>query len=51
MPSRVYLLAGSLDPTGLLPLNAFTIANMWETSALVELLERRGAVAEGEISC
>ncbi len=48
MPSRVYLLAGSLDPTGLLPLDALTIANMWETSALVELLERKGLLLRGK---
>jgi len=40
-----------LDPNALVTLDDLAIATMWENAALVELLERRGAVAEGEISC
>ncbi len=44
-------MADSLDPNHLVALKDLAISTMWETSALVELLEQRGAVAEGEISC
>ncbi len=35
------IMAGSLDPNDLVTLDALTIANMWESSALVEVLELR----------
>ncbi len=34
-------MAASLDPTGLVTLDELALSNMWETSALVELLERK----------
>ncbi len=37
-------MAESLDPTVLVTLDELALSNMWETSALVELLERRGVL-------
>ncbi len=36
-----------LDPRELVTIEELALSNMWETAALVELLEQRGAVAEG----
>ncbi len=35
-------MAEQLDPKELVTLEELAISNMWETSALVELLERKG---------
>ena len=35
-------MAEPLDPNDLVTLDELAISNMWETSALVELLERKG---------
>ncbi len=35
-------MAESLDPDALVTLDELAISNMWETSALVELLQRKG---------
>ncbi len=35
-------MAKHLDPRALVTLDGLAISNMWETSALVELLERNG---------
>ncbi len=37
-----FRMAEPLDPTDLVTLDDLAISNMWETSALVELLERKG---------
>ena len=37
-------MAESLDPTALVTLDELALSTMWETSALVELLERRGVL-------
>ena len=39
---KVNTLAEKLDPKDLVTLEDLAITNMWETSALVELLERNG---------
>ena len=33
-------MASQLDPNDLVPLEELTIANMWEVSALIEVLEK-----------
>ncbi len=38
-----------LDPNALVTLDELAISNMWETSALVELLERKGILTRQEI--
>ncbi len=38
-----------LDPNDLVTLEELAISNMWETSALVELLERKGVVTRQEV--
>ncbi len=43
------LQAEKLDPTGLVTLEELAISNMWETSALVELLERKGVLTKQEV--
>ncbi len=42
-------MAEPLDPKDLVTLEELAISNMWETSALVELLERKGIVTRQEI--
>ncbi len=42
-------MAESLDPKDLVTLDDLAISTMWETSALVELLERKGIVTRQEI--
>ena len=42
-------MAASLDPKDLVTLEELAIANMWETSALVELLERKGILTKQEV--
>ncbi len=38
-----------LVPTNLVTLEELAISNMWETSALVELLERKGILTKQEV--
>ncbi len=38
-----------LDPNDLVSLDELAISNMWETSALVELLERKGILTKQEV--
>ena len=42
-------MAELLDPTDLVTLDELVLSNMWETSALVELLGRKGIVTRQEI--
>ncbi len=42
-------MAESLDPNDLVTLEELAISNMWETSALVELLERKGILTRQEV--
>ncbi len=42
-------MAEPLDPKDLVPLDELAISNMWETSALVEVLER-GHVESGTVA-
>ncbi len=39
----------SHDPTGLVTLDELALSNMWETSALVELLARKGILTKHEV--
>ena len=43
------ILAEPLDPNALVTLEELAIANMWEISALVELLERKGILTRKEV--
>ncbi len=38
-----------LDPNDLVTLEELAISNMWETSALVELLERKGILTRQDV--
>ncbi len=38
-----------LDPNALVTLDELAISTMWETSALVELLERKGILTKQEV--
>ncbi len=38
-----------LDPKDLVSLEELAISNMWETTALVELLERKGILTRQEV--
>ncbi len=38
-----------LDPKDLVSLDELALTNMWETSALVELLERRGVLTRQDV--
>ena len=38
-----------LDPTALVTLDELALSNMWETSALVELLERKGVLTRQDV--
>ncbi len=42
-------MAEKLDPTNLVTVEELALSNMWETSALVELLERKGILTRQEI--
>ncbi len=42
-------MAEPLDPTDLVTVDDLAISNMWETSALVELLERKGILTKQEV--
>ncbi len=42
-------MAEKLDPTDLVTLEELAISSMWETSALVELLERKGILTKQEV--
>ena len=41
-------MAKHLDPRALVTLKDLALSNMWETSALVELLERKGLLLRGK---
>ncbi len=42
-------MAEKLDPNDLVTLDELAISNMWETAALVELLERKGILTKQEV--
>ncbi len=42
-------MAEKLDPKELVTIKELAISNMWETSALVELLERKGILTRQEV--
>ncbi len=42
-------MAEKLDPNDLVTLDELAISTMWETSALVELLERKGVLTKQEV--
>ncbi len=42
-------MAEKLDPKDLVTLEELAISTMWETSALVELLERKGILTRQEV--
>jgi len=42
-------MAEKLDPKELVTLEKLALSNMWETSALVELLERKGILTRQEV--
>ncbi len=42
-------MAEKLDPKEVLTLEELAISTMWETSALVELLERKGILTKQEV--
>ena len=42
-------MAEKLDPNELVTLEELAISNMWETSALVELLERKGILTKQDM--
>ncbi len=42
-------MAEPLDPNALVNLEEVAISNMWETSALVELLERKGILTKQQV--
>ncbi len=42
-------MAEQLDPKELVTLEELALSNMWETSALVELLERKGILTEQDV--
>ncbi len=43
------IMAEKLDPNDLVTLEALALSTMWETSALVELLERKGILTKQEV--
>ncbi len=45
----INLTAESLKPKDLITLEELALSNMWETSALVELLERKGILTRQEV--
>ncbi len=42
-------MAEQLDTNDLITLEELALSNMWETSALVELLERKGVLTKQEV--
>ncbi len=42
-------MAEKLDPKDLVTLDELALSNMWETSALVELLERKGILTKQDM--
>ncbi len=42
-------MAEKLDPKDIVTLEELALSNMWETSALVELLERKGILTKQEV--
>ncbi len=42
-------MAEKLDPNDLVTLEELALSTMWETSALVELLERKGILTKQEV--
>ncbi len=42
-------MAKQLDPNDLVTLEELALSNMWETSALVELLERKGILTRQDV--
>ncbi len=42
-------MAEPLDPKDLVTVEELALSNMWETSALVELLERKGILTKQEV--
>ena len=42
-------MAEKLDPKEIVTLDELAISNMWETAALVELLERKGILTKQEV--
>ncbi len=42
-------MAEKLDPKELVTIKELAISNMWETAALVELLERKGILTKQEV--
>ncbi len=42
-------MANPLDPNNLVTLEELALSNMWETSALVELLERKGILTKQDV--
>ncbi len=42
-------MAEQLDPNDLVTVDELAISNMWETSALVEVLERKGILTKQEV--
>ena len=42
-------MAEPLDPNALVTLDELATSNMWETAALVELLERKGILTKQEV--
>ncbi len=43
------IMAEQLDPKDLVTLEELAISNMWENTALVELLERKGILTKQEV--
>ncbi len=41
-------MAEKLDPKEIVTLDELALSNMWETSALVEVLERKGLLPKGK---
>jgi len=41
------LMAEQLDPNEIVTLEELAISNMWETAALVEVLEKKGLLTKG----
>ena len=42
-------MADSLDPTDLVTIDELAISTMWETAALVKVLERKGILTKQEV--
>ncbi len=52
-PNRLHIcgsiMAEKLDPKEIVTLEALAVSTMWETSALVEVLERKGILTKQEV--